>query len=58
MAAKNVQFSFDDLMFRQTDSEATGSPSGPIFPNIFVAYNENSLLSLHNSKPLAYGVAV
>ena len=31
-----------------------GSPLGPILANIFVGYYENSLLSLHKSKPFAY----
>ena len=54
MATKNVQFSFNDLIFRQIDSVAMGSPLGPILANIFVGYYENNLLSLDNSKPLAY----
>ena len=41
-------------MFRQIDSVAMGSSLGPILANIFVGYYENSLLSLDNSKPLAY----
>ena len=31
-----------------------GSPLGPILANVFVSYYGNSLLSLNNSKPLAY----
>ena len=51
MATKNVQFSFNDQLFRQIDGVAMGSP---ILANIFVAYYKNSLLSLNNSNPLAY----
>ena len=54
MATKNVHFSFNNLTFRQIGGVAMGSPLGPQLANIFVGYYGNSLLSLDNSKPLAY----
>ena len=54
LRTKNVQFSFNDLFFRQTNDVAMRSPLGPIFPNIVVGYFENSLISRNQSKPFAY----
>ena len=45
MATKNVQLSFNNLMFRQIDGVARGSPLGSILAKIFVGYYENCLLS-------------
>ena len=40
MATSSVEFSFNNAMYRQTDSIAMGSSLGPGLPNIFVGYNE------------------
>ena len=39
-ATRNVEFSFDDVMYAQIDGVAMGSPLGPILANIFVGYHE------------------
>ena len=41
MATENVQFSFNNLFFRQTDAVAIGSSLGLILANIFIRYYEN-----------------
>ena len=40
---KGVEFSFDGVMFKQTDGVAMGSPLGPVLANIFVGYLEQKL---------------
>ena len=44
MATKNVQFSFNDLIFRQVDDVEIGSPLDITLGNIFVSYYQNRLL--------------
>ena len=46
MATTNVQFSFDNNMYRQIDGVAMGSPLGPILANIFLGFHEQKLLAL------------
>ena len=41
MVTTGVEFSFDDMMYRQVDGVAMGSPLGPILANIFVGYCES-----------------
>ena len=40
---KGVEFSFDGVMFKQTDGVAMGSPLGPVPANIFVGYLKQQL---------------
>ena len=53
MAASSVEFSFNDIMHRQIDGLAMGSPLGPALDNIFVGYHESELFQT-NSKPEVY----
>ena len=47
------EFSFNDIMYKQTDGVAMGSPLGPALANIFVGFYEEKLFS-QKSKPSAY----
>ena len=53
IATSKVEFSFNNLMYRQIDGVAMGSPLGPILATIFVGYHEKSLLD-KVSKPIVY----
>ena len=49
----SVEFSFNDIMHRQIDGVAMGSPLGPALANIFVGYYESKLFQT-TSKPEMY----
>ena len=51
MVTSGVEFSFNDVMFRQIDGVAMGSPLGPVLANIFVGYCE-SLIPSSSYPPL------
>ena len=53
VATKSVEFSFNNVMYKQTDGVAMGSPLGPAPANNFVGYYENKLLT-SVEKPLLY----
>ena len=52
-ATSGVEFSFNDIMYKQTDGVAMGSPLGPALANIFVGFYEEKLFS-QISKPFTY----
>ena len=40
MSVKNVEFTFNNVIYRQTDGVAMGIILGPVIANIFVSYYE------------------
>ena len=52
-ATTSVEFSFNNIMYRQIDGVAMGSPLGPALENIFVGYNESKLFN-KISKPTVH----
>ena len=48
-----VEFSFNDIIYKQTDGVAMGSPLGPVLANIFVGFYEEKLF-FQTSKPSKY----
>ncbi len=54
-ATSSVELSFDDVMYRQMDGVAMGSPLGPALANIFVGFRERKLFqSTTQLRPHAY----
>ena len=49
-ATTNIEFSFNNIMFRQKDGVGMGNPLGSCLANIFVGFYEMSLFSTHVSK--------
>ena len=45
VATKSVKFSFNNVMHKQTDGMAMGSPLGPALAYIFVGYYKNKLFT-------------
>ena len=50
---KSVEFSCDNVMYKQTGGMALGSPLGPALANIFVGYHKNKHVT-SVEKPLLY----
>ena len=42
-ATTEVEFSFNDVIYRQVDGVAMGSPLGPVLANIFVGFYEQKI---------------
>ena len=53
MAANNVEFRFNNYIYRQVDGVAMCSPLGPVLANIFVSYF-GFILFKNVEKPLNY----
>ena len=53
VATKSVEFSFDNVMYKQTYGVAMGRPLGPALANIFAGYYENKIFT-SIEKPLLY----
>jgi len=41
MVTNGVEFSFDNVMYKQVDGVAMGSPLGPLLANVFLGYCES-----------------
>ncbi|VDO51390.1 unnamed protein product [Schistosoma margrebowiei] len=54
MCTTDVQFQFNNTIYRQIDSVAMGSPLGPILANIFMGSLENMVLKQTISKTTEY----
>ena len=50
-ATSSVEFNFNNIMYKQTDGVAIGSPLGPDLENIFVRYYEEKLFSQTQKAP-------
>ena len=54
MATSSVEFSFNNIMHRQIDGVAMGSPLRPALANIFVGYNESKLFQTTLKPEMCY----
>ena len=59
IATKEVEFSFNNIMFSQTDGVTMGSPLGPTLANILMGYFKHKIISksitkYHNTRYLRY----
>ena len=52
LACYGVEFSFNNVMYKQTDGTSMGSFLGPTIANIFVRFHENQFIK--DSSPLYY----
>ena len=52
-ATSSVEFSFNNIMYKQIDGISMGSPLGPALANIFVGFYEQQLFQTTN-KPTVY----
>ena len=52
-ATTSVEYSFNNIMYRQIDGVSMGSPLGPALANIVVGYYETKLFN-EISKPIVY----
>ena len=43
MVTTGVEFSFNNVMYKQVDGVAMGSPLGPVLANVFVGYCESKI---------------
>ena len=50
-ATTSVEFSFNNIMYRQIDGVGMNSPLGPALENIFVGYYESSFLIKFQNLP-------
>ena len=54
-ATKEVEFSFNNIMFCQIDGVAMGSPLGPTLANILMGFIEYKVITKHpNTKYMRY----
>ncbi|VDP50727.1 unnamed protein product [Schistosoma margrebowiei] len=58
MCTSDVQFQFNNTIYRQIDGVAMGSPLGPILADIFMGYLENMLLKQTISETTEYSIYV
>ena len=52
-ATTSVEFSFDNVLYKQIDRVSMGSPLGPALANIFVGFYEEKLFNGDN-QPIMY----